>query len=108
MRAGILRERIELQREESQQLASGAIRKWWRSIATVRCSKLRMIYRYDRDGIIGKEEFDPMGARFIIRYCPVAERAERVRYRGILFRITMQDYNQRDRSLTLYTERVNL
>lgn len=108
MRAGILRERIELQREESQQLASGAIRKWWRSIATVRCSKLRMIYRYDRDGIVGKEEWDPMGARFIIRYSHGIEYAERVNYRGMLFRITMKEYNQRDRSLTLYTERVNL
>jgi hypothetical protein len=67
-----------------------------------------MIYRYDRDGIVGKEEWDPMGARFIIRYSPMAERVERVRYRGILFRITMKDYNQRDRSITLYTERVNL
>lgn len=108
MRAGILRERIELLAEERTQDASGAVRKHWRTLATVRCSKLRMIYRYDRDGIVGKEEWDPMGARFILRYSPAVERAERVRYRGMLFRITMQDYNQRDRSITLYTERVNL
>lgn len=108
MRAGVLRERIELLAEERTQDASGAVRKHWRTLATVRCSKLRMIYRYDRDGIVGKEEFDPMGARFIIRYCPMVERAERVRYRGILFRITMPEYNQRDRSVTLFTERVNL
>ncbi len=108
MRAGILRERIELLAEERTQDASGAVRKHWRTLATVRCSKLRMIYRYDRDGIVGKEEWDPMGARFVIRYSPMAERAERVRYRGLLFRITMPEYNQWDRSLTLYTERVNL
>ena len=108
MRAGILRERIELLAEERTQDASGAVRKHWRTLATVRCSKLRMIYRYDRDGIVGKEEWDPMGARFILRYSSAVERAERVRYRGMLFRITMQDYNQRDRSITLYTERVNL
>lgn len=108
MRAGILRERIELLAEERTQDASGAVRKHWRTLATVRCSKLRMIYRYDRDGIVGKEEWDPMGARFVIRYSPMAERAERVRYRGMLFRITMPEYNQRDRSITLYTERVNL
>lgn len=108
MRAGILRERIELLTKASIQDASGAVSEDWNSAAIVRCSKLRMVYRYDRDGIIGKEEFDPMGARFIIRYSPVAERAERVRYRGMLFRITMRDYNQRDRSITLYTERVNL
>lgn len=108
MRAGILRERIELLAEERTQDASGAVRKHWRTLATVRCSKLRMIYRYDRDGIVGKEEWDPMGARFVIRYSPMAERAERVRYRGLLFRITMPEYNQRDRSLILYTERVNL
>ena len=108
MRAGILRERIELLAEERVQDASGAVRKHWHTLATVRCSKLRMIYRYDRDGIVGKEEWDPMGARFVIRYSPMVERAERVRYRGILFRITMPEYNQRDRSITLYTERVNL
>lgn len=108
MRAGILRERIELLAEERTQDASGAVRKHWRTLATVRCSKLRMIYRYDRDGIVGKEEWNPMGARFVIRYSPMAERAERVRYRGMLFRITMPEYNQRDRSITLYTERVNL
>ena len=108
MRAGILRERIELLAEERTQDASGAVRKHWRTLATVRCSKLRMVYRYDRDGIVGKEEWDPMGARFVIRYSPMAERAERVRYRGLLFRITMPEYNQRDRSITLYTERVNL
>lgn len=108
MRAGVLRERIELLAEERTQDASGAVRKHWRTLATVRCSKLRMIYRYDRDGIVGKEEWDPMGARFVIRYSPMAERAERVRYRGLLFRITMPEYNQRDRSITLYTERVNL
>ncbi len=108
MRAGALRERIELIADERMQGASGAVRQIDRVLATVRCSRVRVVYRYDRDGIIGKEKFDPMGARFLLRYCPVVDKAERVRYRGMFYRITMREYSQRDRSVTLYTERINL
>lgn len=89
-----------------EQTPSGAIRKVRKELKTVGAYKLKQTSRvWTSDNYRAKEEFDKAGIRFKVRSQRVIEEAEYARYRGVLYRIVMTDYNIADDTFTLYLEK---
>ncbi len=101
MRAGVLRYILEFVETIETQSPSGFISKEEKVIYTARAQKLKQLARYDKDGFTAKEQFDGQILKFRLRVDPRIEKTDLVKFRGVLHRIILRDFNVYDNSVII-------
>lgn len=107
MRAGELRERITFLEVVQTQGESGAPRKEYVPLKTVRAQRLKQNYAAG-SGLNAKEEFIGLTITFKVRRYPFINESLQVKYAGNRYKmVSPPDRNFSDNSLTITLTKVN-
>lgn len=104
MRAGLLRHIITFQEEKTLEMPSGAIKREWVDVTTIKAEK-KKVTSVNTD-IDAKEEFTGNTVIFRTRYYPAINDKMRVKFNGTVYNIQLLD-RQLDNTYLITCTKVN-
>lgn len=105
MRAGLLKDKIDIEEMVTETTPTGAPEKHWQKIITTRCRRQKLTAVVG-DGLNAYEEFIQNTVILQVRYRKEIKEEQRVVYGGRRFRITLVN-KQSDNTLLLTCEKIN-